>query len=182
MIIPVLIGVVIVLAILLLIVAMQPADFRVSRSAPVAGPPESVFALVNDLHRWASWSPWEGIDPAMKRQYEGPEAGPGAVYHWTGNKKVGEGIMTVTESLLNELIRLRLEFLKPFRGTNATEFTFKPEGGRTIVTWTMSGKNPFIAKAMHLFVNMDRMIGSQFEKGLANLNAVVTGKPAGAQG
>src|SRR5215831_1484633 len=119
-------------AVLVAVVAMQPSNFNVSRSATVAASPADVFARVQDLHQWESWSPWEKIDPAMKRVYEGPQTGTGSVYRWAGNGKVGQGSMTITETAPNQLVRLRLDFLKPFKGTNIAEFTFKPDGERTL--------------------------------------------------
>jgi hypothetical protein len=155
------------------IVARRPSEFRVARSTTIAAPPSAVFAEVNDFHRWEAWNPWGKIDPAMKQSYEGAPAGTGAIYTWSGNSKVGEGRMTLTESRPNDLIRINLEFFKPFRATNTTEFTFKPEDQQTAVTWTMMGKNNFMAKAVHLFMNMDKMVGGQFEKGLAQMKSVV---------
>jgi hypothetical protein len=158
------------LAGLLIFIAMQPSEFRVVRSATVAAPQETVFTLVNDLHRWDAWSPWARLDPGMKQTYEGPPAGVGAVCSWVGNSKVGEGRMTITESRPHDLVRLRLEFLKPFASTSDTELTFQPQGDRTALTWTMTGPMNFISKAMSLFMNMDKMIGGDFEKGLASLD------------
>lgn len=161
-----------ILVFFLIIVALQPSDFRVTRSLAIAAPPETVFPHVNELKKWAAWNPWEKIDPAMKLTYEGPPAGVGAAYAWVGNKDVGEGRMTLTDSRPNESIRFKLEFFKPMAGTSDAEFTFKPQGGQTEVTWTMTGRNNFIAKAFCLFMNMDKMIGGNFEKGLADLKTV----------
>jgi uncharacterized protein YndB with AHSA1/START domain len=162
---------------LLAIVALQPSEFSISRTASIAAPPAEVFAQVNDLHHWEAWSPWAKLDPAMKQSYEGPPAGTGAISSWAGNKEVGEGRMTIVDSRTNELVRIKLEFLEPFEGTSDTEFTFKPEGDQTSVTWRMSGKNNFMAKAAHLFMNMEKMIGGNFEKGLAQLKSVVESAP-----
>jgi hypothetical protein len=169
MIINVLIGLAVIIAVFVVIVAMRPVDFRVTRSDNISASPAVVFAQVNELKKWEKWNPWGKIDPAMKLTYEGPPAGVGAINRWAGNNKVGEGSMTITESRPNELVRFRLEFLKPFKGTNQAEFTFKPEGSQTVVTWSMSGKNNFMAKAVGLFMDCDKMIGSQFEKGLVDL-------------
>jgi hypothetical protein len=155
------------------IVSRRPSKFRVERSARIAAPPPAVFAQVNDFHKWEAWNPWGKIDPAMKQSYEGAPSGTGAIYTWAGNKEVGEGRMTMTESRPSELIRIKLEFFKPFRATNTTEFTFKPEDDQTAVTWSMTGENNFIAKAVHLFMNMEKMVGGQFEKGLASMKSVV---------
>ncbi len=154
---------------------LMPAEFRVARSATIAAPPPAVFAQVNDFHRWKAWNPWAKLDPAMKETYEGAPAGVGAVYSWLGNGKVGRGRMTLTESRPSELIRIRLEFWKPFAATNTAEFTFRPEGPRTVVTWSMAGKNTFAGKAMSIVIDMDRMIGGNFEQGLADMKAVVEG-------
>jgi hypothetical protein len=126
---------------------------------------------VNDFHKWAAWSPYEQRDPAMRKAYEGAPAGVGAVYAWSGNKEVGEGRSTITESRPNELIRIRLEFLKPFKATSTAEFAFEPDGDRTAVTWSLSGRNSFMAKAVGLFMDMDRMIGRDFEQGLARMKS-----------
>ncbi|MGH8019458.1 MAG: SRPBCC family protein [Opitutaceae bacterium] len=165
----ILIGIAIVVVILVVVVAMQPAAFRVSRTAVLRAPAAAVFAQVNDFHKWEAWSPWAKIDPAMKETFEGAPAGVGAVYFWAGNSKVGAGRMEILESRPNELIRIRLDFIKPFKSTNTAEFTFVPEDDATRVTWTMEGKNNFVAKAMGLFMSMDTMIGGQFEQGLAQL-------------
>jgi hypothetical protein len=157
------------------LVARRPSEFRVSRSTTIAAPASSVFAQVNDFHHWEAWSPWAKLDPTMKQTYEGAPAGTGAIYAWSGNKNVGEGRMTLTESRPNELIRIHLEFFKPFRAVNTTEFSFMPEGDQTVVTWSMAGKNNFMAKAVHLFMNMDKMVGGQFEKGLAAMKSTVEG-------
>jgi len=132
---------------------------------------------VNDFHNWEAWSPWAKLDPAAKATFEGPSTGTGAIFKWAGNKEVGEGSMTITESRPSDLIRIKLEFLRPFEATNSAEFTFKPEGNRTAVTWSMEGKNNFIAKAVCLFMNMDKMVGGQFEQGLAQMKAVVEAAP-----
>jgi uncharacterized protein YndB with AHSA1/START domain len=157
----------------LIVVALRPSDFNVTRSARISGPPEAAFAEVNDLHHWEAWSPWAKIDPAAKSTYEGPPAGTGATFGWSGNNKVGEGRMIITESRPNELVRFRLEFQRPMKGTNTAEFTFKPEGDQTVATWTMSGKYNFVGKAFGLIINCEKMMGGQFEKGLAQLNSVV---------
>jgi hypothetical protein len=160
------------IAVFLVVAALQPADFEFSRNTLVAAPPAAVFAEVNDLHRWNDWSPWAKLDPAMKQVFEGPVTGEGAAYSWVGNSKVGEGKMTITRSQVPDLVLLRLDFVKPMATTNQTEFTFKPEGSGTRVTWTMTGQKNFIAKAFHLVVSMDKLIGPDFEKGLAQLKAV----------
>ncbi len=156
----------------LVIVSMRPSEFRVTRSAAIPAPPEAVFAQVNDLHKWQEWSPWAKLDPEAKNTFVGPPAGVGAAFSWAGNNQVGEGRMTIIESRPNELVRFKLDFIKPFTGTNIAEFTFKPEGNQTVVTWSMTGHNSFVFKAVGLFMNCDKMCGDQFEKGLADLGAV----------
>lgn len=168
----ILIALVLLIVVLVIVVAFQPADYRVSRSATISAPPAVVFAQVNDLHKWEAWSPWAKLDPAAKTSYAGPEAGTGAMMKWAGNSKVGTGMMTITESKPNELVRFKLDFVKPFEGTSTAEFNFKPQGEQTLVTWSMEGKNNFIGKGISLFMSMDKMIGGQFEKGLADLKSV----------
>jgi hypothetical protein len=168
----ILIGIGVVLIVFLLIVALQRADYRIVRTAMVAAPAAAVFAEVNDFHNWEAWSPWAKLDPTMKQAYDGPSAGTGAIYSWTGNDKVGEGRMTLTESHTNDLVRIKLEFIKPFASVCDTEFTFKPDGNQTAVTWSMSGTNNFVAKAFCLFMNMDKTVGGDFEKGLAQMKSV----------
>jgi Polyketide cyclase / dehydrase and lipid transport len=163
-----------VVVIFLIVVAMQPTDFRVERSATMRAPAPAAFEQVNDFQNWRAWSPWEKVDPALKRQYDGPKAGTGAVYAWQGNKDVGEGRMTITESRPGELVRIKLEFFKPFAATNAAEFRFKPAGpDSTAVTWTMTGQNNFLAKGICMFVDMDKMVGGMFDQGLAQMKSVV---------
>jgi hypothetical protein len=166
-----------VVTVFVLIVAMQPSEFRVARSVTMSAPAPALFAQVNDFHRWEAWNPWGKIDPAIKQTYEGAPAGVGAIYSWVGNNQVGEGRMTITESRPNDLIRLKLEFYKPFAATNSAEFTFKPAGDQTAVTWSMTGNKNFMAKAIHLFVSMDKMIGGQFDKGLGSMRSLVEGAP-----
>ena len=171
MLIKVLIAITIILVLFAVIVTLQPSSFRVARSTSISAPSATVFAQVNDFHRWEAWNPWGKIDPAMKQSYEGAPAGTGAVYTWAGNNEVGVGRMTITDSRPSDLIRIKLEFFKPFAATNQSEFTFKPEGDQTVVTWSMTGTNNFMAKAVHLFMNMDKMVGGQFEKGLVHMKA-----------
>jgi uncharacterized protein YndB with AHSA1/START domain len=168
----ILIGLAVLVLALVAIVAVQPSEFRIARTGTIAAPAPVVFAQVNDFRKWDAWNPWAKIDPAMQQGYEGATAGKGAVYTWAGNNEVGEGRMTITESRPDELIRIQMEFLKPFQGRSTAEFTFKPEGERTAVTWSMVGEHNFIAKAMHLVMNLDRMVGGNFEKGLDRMRAV----------
>jgi hypothetical protein len=169
----ILIAIAVIVVAFVVVVALQPSEFHIVRSATISAPAPAVFAQVNDFHKWEAWNPWGRIDPAMKQSYEGAPAGTGAIYAWAGNKEVGEGRMTLTESRPSDLIRIKLEFFKPFAATNTAEFTFKPEGNQTTVTWSMTGENNFMAKAIHLFINMDKMVGGQFEKGLAQMKSVV---------
>ena len=173
MLVPILLGLAVLIALFIIVVAMRPSDFRVSRSAAIAAPPEQVFPHVNELRNWEAWNPWGKMDPNCKMTYDGPPAGVGASYAWAGNNKVGEGRNTITESKPNTLVRFRLEFAKPMKATNTAEFMFQPEGDQTIVTWTMSGKNNFVGKAFGLVVNCDKMIGGQFEQGLAQIKLLV---------
>jgi hypothetical protein len=166
------IGLAVIVVVFVVIVALQSSDFRIARSTTISAPPPLVFAQVNDFHKWEAWNPWGKIDPAMKQTYDGAAAGPGAIYTWAGNNEVGEGRMTIAESRPSDLIRVKLEFFKPFAATNTAEFTFIPEKNQTRVTWSMFGEKNFMAKAIHLFMNMDKMIGGQFEKGLTDMKAI----------
>jgi len=169
MLLKILIVVAVVIVLLVVFIATRPAEFRVSRSATMSADPTAVFAQVNDFHKWEGWSPWAKMDPNAKSMFDGDSAGEGAKFAWDGNKDVGAGNMTITESVPNEHIRIRLEFIRPFAGVNDTLFTFKPVGDKTHVTWTMSGKNNFMTKAMSLFMDCDKMVGPQFEQGLASM-------------
>jgi len=172
----ILIVVALLIIVLLIVIAMQAPSYTVARSASMAAAPPAVFAQVNDFHNWEAWSPWAKLDPSMKQSFQGAPEGTGAIYSWVGNKKVGEGRMTITESRPTDLVRIKLEFIKPFASIADTEFTFKPEGNQTGVTWTMSGRKNFMAKAFGLFMSMDKMIGRDFEKGLAQMKSVVETK------
>jgi uncharacterized protein YndB with AHSA1/START domain len=158
------------------VVAMQPAHYRVTRSGTIAAPPEAVFSQINDFHKWEAWSPWAKLDPDIKETFEGPSSGTGAKFSWTGNDKVGEGRMTILESEPNKLIKINLEFIRPFESKCLTIFTFTPKGDQTEVTWTMEGENNFVGKAFCLFMDMDKMVGGDFEKGLASMKSTVEAK------
>lgn len=160
------------IVVLLAAVATRPATYRVERSAEVSAPASAVFGLVNDFHKWDAWSPWAKLDPNMKLTFDGAAAGTGAIYSWTGNKEVGEGRMTITESQPDSRITIKLEFIKPFPSTNTTTFAFMSSGSGTKVTWVMEGKNDFVGKAFSLFMDMDKMIGKDFEKGLASMKGI----------
>ena len=159
------------------VVAMQPNDFSISRSAVIAAPAEQVFAQVNDFHLWEEWSPWAKIDPASKVTFEGPTSGKGAIFRWDGNNEVGAGSMTITESKPNELILIDLAFVRPMEGKNLTEFKFAPEGAQTKVTWTMTGKHNFIGKAFCMMMDMQTHVGGMFDKGLASMKKIVESAP-----
>lgn len=175
----ILIGLGIVAAIIvLLLVALaayisgRPSEFRVARSATISAPPAVVFAQVNNMHKWQDWSPWAKLDPNAKITYSGPDAGTGASYAWSGDDKVGAGTMTIAESRPSDLVRFKLEFLKPFQASNVAEFTFTPKGDQTEVTWSMSGHCNFLMKTVGLFMDCDKMVGPDFEKGLATLKSI----------
>ena len=171
MLIKILLIVALLIVVFVVVVATRPAKFRVTRSITVAAPPDRVFAQVNDFHAWQAWSPWEGRDPALQRTYSGSPLGVGAVYGWVGNKDVGEGRMTIEKSDPGAIV-IKLEFLKPFAATNTATFTFAPAGAGTQVTWAMDGENNFMMKAFQLFMNMDKLIGKDFELGLSRLKTV----------
>jgi hypothetical protein len=167
----ILIGLAVVVALFLGLVATRPSKFRIERSLTMPASPHVVFGRVNDFHAWAHWSPWEKLDPNLKRAYSGPQSGKGAVYEWVGNDDVGEGRMTIVDSTPPSKVGIKLEFLKPWQATNNTTFSFVPEGGGTKVTWAMEGENNFMMKAVTLFMDMDKMVGADFERGLANLKS-----------
>jgi len=173
----ILIALVVIIAVFAMIVAIQPSEFRVARTTTISAPAPVVFEQVNDFHKWRAWSPYEKMDPAMKKTYEGAPAGTGASYSWVGNSQAGEGRATIVESRPNELVKIKLDFVKPFAGTAFAEFTFKPDGDRTTVEWSLAGNNNFIAKAVHLFMNMDKMVGGQFEEGLTQLKSTAEAAP-----
>ena len=157
------------IAILLILAATKPDTFTVRRATAVKAPPERIFPLINDFHQWGTWSPYEAKDPAMKRTYSGTASGKGAVYAWQGNKNVGSGRMEILGSSVPSKIVIKLDFFAPFEGHNTAEFTMLPQGDVTNVTWLMHGPVPFMAKIMHVLMNIDRMVGKDFEIGLANL-------------
>jgi uncharacterized protein YndB with AHSA1/START domain len=153
-------------------IATRPSTYRVERSITVAAPVDLPFGLVNDFHRWHFWSPWDALDPKMKKTYDGPYAGPGAIYAWSGNEHAGQGKMTILEATPYERIQIQLEFQKPWPSTNTTTFTFQPVAEGVTVRWTMEGTNNFMGKAFSLFMDMDGMIGKDFEKGLATIKSL----------
>lgn len=157
---------------LLIYAAAKPDTFRVQRTASINAPPDKVFGLINDFHTWASWSPWEKKDLAMKKTHSGAAQGKGAVLEWDGNKDVGTGRMEILESVPTSKIVIKLDFLKPFEAHNQAEFTLTPNASSTQVTWAMHGPQPFMMKVMDIVMNMDKMVGSDFEAGLANLKVM----------
>ena len=171
--------IVIVLAVIGLLVyaAMQPADFRIERSTAVKAPPERIYPLIADFRAWAPWSPWEKKDPAMKRTFSGPDSGVGAAYGWEGDKNVGTGKMTILEATAPGKVVIKLEFLKPFEATNTAEFTLTPQGDSTAIAWAMYGKSNFLSKLVCVFMSMEKMVGPDFESGLAGLKELAE-KPA----
>ena len=173
MIINILLGLVAVIGILLIIVALRPADFRVERSATLAAPAMALFEQVNDHRKFAVWNPFMKLDPNVKNTYSGPDSGVGAACSWEGNSKIGAGSATIIESKPGELVRQRMDWKRLMEGTSTVEFTFKPDGDKTVVTWAMYGKNNFMGKLVGLFINCEKMVGPQFEQGLDNLGKVV---------
>lgn len=167
------IGIVIGIAIVavLLIAALKSDTFRVVRSAQISAPAEKVYPFIADFHKWTAWSPWENLDPALKRTYSGAESGTGAVYAWEGNNKVGAGRMEITDATSPARVALNLDFLRPFRASNTVVFTLEAAEGGTLVTWNMQGFLPYMAKVMHTLMNVDKMVGKDFEKGLAALKS-----------
>lgn len=161
--------VVVAVAIILILAATKPDSFSIQRVITVQAPPQRIFPLINDFHQWGSWSPYENKDPAMKRSYSGAASGTGAVYAWEGNKNVGSGRMEILDASTPSRIVIKLDFFTPFEGHNTAEFTMLPQGDATNVTWLMHGPLPFMGKIMHVFINMDRMVGKDFEIGLDNL-------------
>lgn len=162
---------VVALVALLAHASSRPDTFRVQRSIRIQAPPEKVFAFLSDFRRWSAWSPWEGRDPAMRRTLSGAPAGKGSVYEWTGNSRVGQGRMEIIHSVPPAALRVQLDFIKPFQAHNVAEFVLSGSGGSTDVTWAMYGPAPFLSKLMGVFMSMDRMVGRDFEAGLASLKA-----------
>ena len=163
----------IAIAVVLILAATKPDSFSVARAIDITAPAERIFSLINDFHQWVAWSPWENKDPAMQRSYDGPVSGKGAVYGWDGNKNVGSGRMEILEASAPSKILIKLDFLKPFEAHNTAEFTMLPQGAGTRLTWVMRGPAPFMSKLMQVFMNLDQMIGKDFEIGLANLKKLV---------
>lgn len=167
------IGIVVVLAIVavLALAVMKPDTFRLERKATIKAPPEKLFAILNDFRQWSQWSPWEKKDPAMKRNFGAVTAGKGATYGWEGNKEVGQGSMEITDAAAPSRLTIALNFIKPFEASNTVNFVLTPGADGTEVAWSMAGQNNFMSKVMQVFVSMDKMVGPDFEAGLANLKA-----------
>ena len=168
----ILLGLALILIAFSALVATQPAAFKIARTATIAAPPGKVFAAVNDFHNWQAWSPWMALDPNAKSTFEGP----GAKFAWSGNDKIGEGRMEIKDSKPGDHVLIKLDFIRPMQGTSDTEFTFKPSGSGTDVTWSMTGEDGFVGKAARYFMNLDKMVGGDFERGLAKLKAVAEAK------
>lgn len=160
------------LVVILALAATQPDTFRVQRATAIKAPPETIFPLINDFHAWEAWSPYEKKDPGMKRTLSGAATGKGAIYEWDGDSNVGAGRMEITRSSPSSKVALNLDMIKPLTAHNVVEFTLKPEGDATTVTWSMKGDAPYFAKVVHVFFDMDSMVGTDFEAGLANLKAL----------
>ncbi len=165
-------GIAVLLALILIYGAFKPGDFRVQRTIVISAPPEKVFPLINDFHNWPQWSPWEKLDPNMKRTLSGPPSGPGAAYEWDGNNKAGKGRMEITGSVPSSKVAIKLDFIRPMEGSDTVEFTLQPNGNATKVMWEMSGPLTYPGKVMTIFVSMDKLIGGDFETGLANMKAL----------
>lgn len=163
--------VVLIVVIVLAVAATKPDTFRVERSGSMLAPPGKVFALIQDFHQWTSWSPWEHLDPNLKRTFGGAEKGKGATYAWQGNAQAGEGRMEILEATSPSRVLIRIDFFKPFEAHNQVEFALSGEGGGTRVVWSMTGPQAFMMKVMCLFMSMDNMVGKDFEKGLVSLKS-----------
>lgn len=155
--------------------ATRPDTFRIQRQATIQAPPEKIFPLIDDFHQWRAWSPWENVDPDMRRTYSGPASGEGAVYGWEGNQDIGSGRMEIIEATPPSRVLIKLEFFEPFEAENRAEFTLQPEGDATRVTWAMDGTNNFVGKVLSVLIDMDSMVGEQFEIGLANMKKITEG-------
>jgi hypothetical protein len=161
-----------VVVVVLVVAAFRPDSFRIERSASIKAPPETIFPLINDFHRWEAWSPWEKIDPAVKRTYSGAEGGKGAVYEWQGNRNVGQGRMEIVESTPSSRMLIKIDFLVPFEAHNTVEFTVNTQGDSSTVTQAMYGPCNFTSKLMGLFFSMEKMVGPKYDEGLASLKAI----------
>ncbi len=170
------VGLTVLIAIFLIVAAMRPNSFRIERSIDIHAPADKIFPLINDYKHWGAWSPYENVDPAMRRTFSGAPSGKGSVYEWTGNKSIGHGRMEIIDATSPSKIVIKLDFFSPFEAHNIAEFTMRPQdsatNATTHVTWAMHGPAPYMAKIMHMFFNMDRMVGGQFQQGLTSMKAV----------
>lgn len=162
----------IAIAVILGLAATKPATIRVVRAIDIKAPAERIFPLISDFHKWLSWSPYEQKDPAMKRSYDGAASGKGAIYAWDGDRNVGSGRMEILEAAAPSKIVINLDFFTPFEGHNTAEFTMLPQGDGTHVTWVMHGPANFMSRLIQVFINLDNMIGRDFEAGLARLKTL----------
>ena len=160
------------ITVILAVAATRPASFQLERSATIAAPPEQIFPLLNDFHAWGAWSPWEHLDPNLKRTYDGATSGTGAVYSWVGNRKVGKGRMEITGESAPTSLTIQLDFIEPFEAHNVSTFALRPVEGGTHLTWAMDGPNTFMGKVMSVFVSMDKMVGKDLERGLETMKQV----------
>ncbi len=177
----ILLGFAAVIALVLIVAAFQTNEFAVKRSLAIAASPQVLFDQVNDHRKFLVWNPWMKLDPNVKNTFSGPATGVGSVCSWQGNSDIGAGSSTITETKPGELVRLRMDWKEPMEGVSTVDFTFKPEGGKTVITWHMYGPQNYVGKVMCLFMNMEKMVGGQFEVGLASLKTIVEGgaaKPA----
>jgi hypothetical protein len=174
----ILISLAVVIVLFLVFVVTRPADYRVQRSTRLTAPAALLFPYVNNHHLFNEWNPWLKLDPNAKNSYRGPDAGVGAVCVWDGNSDIGAGSATITESKPNELVRMRMDWIRPMKGVGTVEFTFKPEGEETVVIWSMYGKNNFIGKLASVFIDCEKIVGPQFEKGLTDLGKLAAAHPA----
>lgn len=174
------IGLLVVLVALAIVIETRPGSFTVERKTLVAAPPPILYASISDFHNWEAWSPWAKLDPSQKSDYAGPSSGVGAAYHWSGNDKVGEGRMTIAEAKASEHVGIKLNFIKPFEANNDVDFKLVPSAAGTEVTWTMRGTNNFMGKAFSLFMDVDKMVGGDFDRGLAGLKTVAEAEQAKA--
>lgn len=165
--------VVVAVAVILIYAATRPDSFRIERSISIKTPPEKIFPLINGFRQWEAWSPWEKVDPAVKRSYSGADSGKGAVYAWQGNKDIGQGRMEIIESTPSSNVVIKIDFLKPFEAHNTIEFRLERQGDAVKVTQAMYGPSPFLSKLMGLFCSMDKMVGKKFEEGLTSLKSIV---------
>jgi hypothetical protein len=174
-------AVAVIVILLLIVAATRPGEFHVERSAALAASPMALFDNVNNHHKFVVWNPFMKLDPNVKNTFSGPESGVGAVCSWDGNSKVGAGACTIVESKPGELVRCRMDWKRPMEGVATADFTFKPEGDKTVVTWAMYGTNNFVGKVVSLFMDCDKMVGPQFEQGLTDLGKLAAASAPSTQ-